>query len=285
MKKILLFAVLLSLYSSIQAQNTTSLLWKVSGNGLEQPSYLFGTIHLICSKDFRTSDSLLSKLTESQQLILELDMDDPTMMLIMQQNMFMKNGQKIQELLNEKEVRVIDNYFKDSLGMNIAIFANAKPFILMSLMYSKLLGCTPESYELFLTQRAEQQKKEILGLETVSEQMAIFDSIPYQLQAKMLLDIIRDAPKAQVEFRKMVELYQKQDVEGLLKMTDSSQFDFSAYESILLNDRNKRWIAKIERYIKLKPSFIAVGAAHLGGERGILSLLRKQGYTIDAIKN
>ena len=118
MKK-LIFLFLISILSAQAQDKTNALLWKISGNHASKPSYIFGTMHLICSSDFILSDSLKAAFGKSEQVVMELDMDDPTMMASMQEVMFMKNGKNLKNLLNDPDYKTINQYFKDSVGMGL----------------------------------------------------------------------------------------------------------------------------------------------------------------------
>lgn len=279
--KVLLLFVLLSTGEQVSAQG--SLLWKIEGNGIEKPSYLYGTIHLICPIDFVLTDTLKACLKQTEQLTLEIDMDDPGMMMAMTQNMLMKENKTLKDLLKPSDYDRLNAYFKDSVGMNIAALERAKPFVLMSVLLNRVLACQPQSYELSLMNLAKQQQAEVVGLETIEEQMAIFDSIPYQSQATMVLNLIDSLPQARREFWKMVELYKQQNLEALYALTMESEFEVEKNQEVLLTDRNRRWIPIIQRQVKEKPTFVAVGAAHLGGPAGVIALLRQQGYTLSPI--
>ncbi len=153
----------------------------------------------------------------------------------------------------------------------------------MGPLFNKVLGCQPQSYEIELMGLAGKQKSEIIGLETIEEQMAIFDTIPYVEQAKMLLAMIDSLPHAKSEFRDMINLYKKQDLPSLYALTMKSEFGMDGQDEVMLFNRNKAWINRIINIVKQKPTFIAVGAAHLGGDRGVIALLRNQGYSVRAI--
>jgi len=265
-------------------KNEKSLLWEVSGEGLAAPSYLYGTIHLICPVDFALSDSLKAKFGTAQQIVMELDMDDPAMMMKMIQTLYMKDGKKLKSLLNEADYALLSAYVKDSLGMGIGFIETMKPFAAMSLFYSKLLKCAPQSYELVMTQMAKDGKKEIFGLETIESQMAIFDKIPYETQAKMLVELAKTPKNAAAEFADLVAIYKKQDVDALEETIEKSDFDFKGYQDEILYNRNANWIAEITKFAQQKPTLFAVGAGHLGGKKGLLALLRKNGFKVKAIR-
>lgn len=260
-----------------------SLLWQISGNGLAKPSYLYGTIHLICPNDYFMTDSTKAAFARTEQVYLELDMDDPSIMSKMMRTAMFSDGKKLKDYLKPEDVTLLNDYFKQKMGMGIDQINGMKPFTVMSMLYMTLLSCQPQSYELTFTQMATNAKKEMLGLETVEFQMGVFDQIPYEKQAGLLADMVRKKEESSKEFGKMVALYKAQDVEGLLKVMDESDWDFNGYEDLLLANRNAAWVPIMEKAMQAKPTFFAVGAGHLGGEKGVLNLLKKQGYTVKAV--
>ncbi|SFF08844.1 TraB/GumN family protein [Thermoflexibacter ruber] len=291
-KKIIVFLGLFMLGFFIgqhiaKAQNaSSSLLWEISGKDLKQPSYLFGTFHVLCPQDLMLTEAIKSKVKASQQLVLELDMDDPNLMTEMQKSMVMSNGKTLKEYLNEKDYAVVEQFFKDSLGLPLDQLATFKPFMLSSMLYSKYLGCQTASWEMTLVQLAKAQNAEVLGLETIADQMKAIDFLPYPMQAKSLLESITEYEKYRKELREMLYLYKNQDIEKLYAISiDYFNKEMQGMEKVMLEDRNRNWIPKIEKMCKEKPTFFAVGAGHLGGETGVISLLRKQGYTVKPIEN
>ncbi|WP_439555216.1 TraB/GumN family protein [Dyadobacter sp.] len=263
-----------------QVPTENALLWEITKPGQPKPSYLFGTIHLICPTDFALSDSLKAAVSRSEQIALEMDMDDPGMMMNMMKSMNMRDGNELKKLVSESEYNKLDQFYKDSVGVGIAMFEKAKPFVLMGPLFNAVLDCQPQSYEMSLVELAKKQQSEVIGIEGMDEQMAIFDSSPYKDQVRMILSMIDNLPKARKEFKDLVALYKTQNINELYKLTLKSEFGLDGNEEIMLLDRNKKWIPRIEKIVSEKPTFIAVGAAHLGGERGVIALLRKQGYKI-----
>lgn len=117
--------------------------------------------------------------------------------------------------------------------------------------------------------------------------MGIFDSIPLKTQAEMLVKSIKSVNSGASEFKAMVELYKSQDIEamaGTMKSDSSGENEMGKYENILLTTRNKNWIPLIGKNSATKSTFYAVGAGHLGGETGVVNLLRKEGFTVKALK-
>jgi uncharacterized protein YbaP (TraB family) len=260
-----------------------SLLYEISGNKLAKPSYLFGTIHLLCAADLKLSENVQKAVSKSQQVALELDMDSPTMGEEMRGLLMLPAGQTVQGCMTKEEYAAVSEYYTTQLQMPFAQMGTMKPFILTTLLYSKMLGCPVGSYEMSLVEVAKSKNMEVIGLETVAEQMGLFDKIPCEKQARMLSDMVTKRAEAQQEFTELLNLYQAQDVEGLLKMSLNSKFGMKEYETQLLTDRNKRWIPLMAQQAANKPTFFAVGAAHLGGPSGVLALLRQQGYQVKPV--
>lgn len=282
-----LFSITTLLFTCIYptfSQNN-SLLWEISGKGLKQPSYLFGTFHLLCPSDLEVTDAVKDKLKATEQLALELDFDDPNMPVEMQKYVAFTNGATIKNYLTEGELKTVNQFFQDSMEMPFEQLINIKPFFITSLLYPKLLGCQPASWEQVLTQLAQKQKSEVVGLETVAQQMGTIDKITYEQQADMLLESITEYNKTIKEFAGMVDLYKKQDVEGIYNFSDEYFGKYAGIEKALLEDRNRNWIRQIEKLATAKPTFFAVGAGHLGGKTGVIALLKTKGYTVTPIAN
>jgi uncharacterized protein YbaP (TraB family) len=270
-----------------------SLLWEITGNGLETPSYLFGTIHIIGEKDYFWTDIMEEKFQASELLVLEIDIENPMMMMMsMMNDMMMKDGMTLKKLLTEEEYKQVDEHFTANMGMSVSMFNRFKP-IFTSMIIAQIGaggeggGMSMEgskSYEMELVEKAKKRKLEVEGLETAEYQISMFDSIPYTEQAKMLMQAVNgEGDSSDDMMDEMVELYKKQDLEGLYKMISGSD-DLGDYEDLLLVTRNKNWIPKINEFAADKSTFVAVGAGHLPGENGVINLLKKEGYTVKPLK-
>jgi uncharacterized protein len=263
-----------------------SLLYEISGNGLSQPSYLYGTIHMICKDDFVMNEATKQKFSETQQVYLELDMDDPKMMPEMMKSMYMTDGSTIKTLLSEPDYQKVSQFFKDTLKMNIGTMDKMKPFVLSSMSVTKLLSCPIQSYEETFMKMAKEEKKEILGLETVQDQFGAMDKMGMKKQADMMLvKLVENWTDGKQEFKQMITDYKNQDVEALLQDMEKSKTSDANFQEDLLVTRNQNWIPKIQQITKEKSTFFAVGAGHLGGKKGVIALLRQAGFTVKAVKN
>jgi uncharacterized protein YbaP (TraB family) len=285
MKKIFIACAALLAGYTMQAQELEKgLLWKVSGKGLEQPSYLYGTMHATC--DATLDENVITAIKNTSQYYLELDMDSPTLASDMMAGMAMKGGVTISSLVTPEEFKKIDTFIKDNVGLSGKMVDTYKPFIISSLLLPKLLDCPMQSYEMEFVKYAQKEGEEIYGLETVKEQLSIFDNIPYKEQVADLVKTVYDnMANNKAEMQKMMELYKTKDLNQLLAfMKQDGNPLFANYMTLLLDNRNEKWIPKIEQIAKEKPTLFAVGAAHLPGQNGVIMLLRKQGYTVEVVK-
>jgi uncharacterized protein YbaP (TraB family) len=294
--KLILFYVLSSvLFVACKAQPRTpfvkqedgnTLLWEVSGNGLKKPSFLFGTFHLLCKDDIHFSDQLNRAIRQCDEIYMELDMDDPTMMLSGMLYMNMKGGKTLKDLYTPEEYKRLQKYFSDSLKMPLSLLQSAKPYFLVALFYPKMMNCqTPSGVEEELVKMAKEDKKEIKGLETMQFQASVFDSIPYEVQAKELLKNIDSFSVNKKDFQTMLGYYKNQQLDSITNMMGKSEFGSEKYDNLLLNDRNKNWVVQLKEIMKDESVFVAVGTGHLVGDEGLIRLLKKAGYTVEPIEN
>ncbi len=266
--------------------DNNTLLWQVSGKYLKKPSYLFGTFHLLCKDDIKFSEQLKNSLRTADEVYMEMDMDDPSTMLSGLLYMNMKDGKKLKDLYTADEYKKVESYFSDSLGMPMMMFQSIKPYFLVAMLYPKMMNCKAASgVEEELITLAKENKKEIKGLETMQFQASVFDSIPYEWQAKELLKNIDSFSVYKKEFDTMIMEYKNQQLSAMEKLLAKSEFGSDKYEDILLTKRNINWVEQLKSIMKKESVFVAVGAGHLVGEKGLLNLLRKEGYTIEPLVN
>ena len=286
MKKITSLLVLLFVAGfSLQAQeNGNSRLWKISGKNLEHPSYLYGTFHLLCPDDLQIQDKVTNAMDASDQLVLELDFDDPEVMPTIQQNMAFTDGTTARDYLSESEYQMLTDFFRDSLNLPFERLETIKPFFLSSMTLMHFLDCQPVSFEQRLTTMAGERKMEVKGLETVEEQIRFIDNLSMAYQKKMLLENLEHYDSSRMMFDRMVRFYLNANLEGLISISeDYMSTDYADFREELLTKRNKRWIPAIEKLVGDRSSFIAVGAAHLPGKDGVIPLLREAGYKVEPV--
>lgn len=276
LKMIVIFAAFLLLSNCSGSKQ--ALLWEVSGKNLSEPSYLYGTIHLIGKADFAVSPIVEEKFNASKKLALEIKMDSPTLQAEMLAGMMMSDGQTLKSLMGEK-YDAFEKFCTDSLQLNLAMFQAVKPFFLQVMMLQKVIDEPVPGYDMHFMKLAQDAGMEIVGLELLADQMAVFDSIPLEKQVEMLYEMTENFSGQRKLYDQLVKLYKAQDIKGMQKLM-LTQPEYEAYEDVLLNKRNRNWIPAIKELAAQGATFIAFGAGHLPGEEGVVNLLKKEGYTV-----
>lgn len=267
---------------TVQAQTgSKSLLWKVEGDNI-QTSYLYGTIHLLPQDAFEIKEKVTDAFNSSEQIVLEIDMDDPSMQMKLMQNAAMKGGTTLDQVFSEEDYKAVSDALKETMGIGLEVVNTMKPFMIASMLIGNLIEGTPASYELSFMQMAKEKELEILGLETIEDQMAVFDKIPYEEQAKDVVGMVRNQEETKQEFAEMVKAYNNEDIDQLYDIIDDYADTATEMEELIIN-RNQNWIPVIGELAKEKVSFFGVGAAHLGGEQGVINLLKEAGYTVSPV--
>jgi len=267
-----------------------TLLWQISGNGLQKPSYLFGTIHMICSDDALLSDSLKNAIQNTEAVYFEVDMDNLFEMLGVVRKMKMRDDTTLADLLDKEDYQKVKKYFEDKgTLLPFSILETYKPLLAASMLMENGTECkTPEAMEEVIMKEAKRHGKNVRGLETMAYQMSIFDTIPYKMQAMQLVKYVDDADKGQTdnkEYDKLLQAYKDQDLSKLEELTKTTDMGISNFTDILLYNRNQNWVEKLKGIMPDKAVVIAVGAGHLPGDKGVINLLRQAGYTVKPVPN
>lgn len=266
-----------------------ALLWEITGNGLTESSYLFGTIHLINKEDYFLPEGTLTAMDQSEEIYFEIDMSemsDVSKLMPLLQKAYMDNDLTLKDLLDDDEYTIVKDHFAE-LGLPLFFMERIKPMFLTvfasgDMNPGDLQSGKVMSYEMEFNKIAEESNKAVGGLETIEYQISIFDSIPYEDQADMLIETIKSGDTGNDQFDELVELYTNQDVAGLYSVMKADD-SIDEFEDVLLVQRNKNWIPVMASNMTEKRTFFAVGAGHLGGSFGVINLLREAGYTVTAV--
>lgn len=266
-----------------QQPKEKALLWKVTGKGLEKPSYVFGTIHLICEDKYEMSDNVLKAVESTDKIALELDMDDPAMNAKIQQLSLNPGMKNIQEHIPAEKIELVDNYLKSKYGQGLAQLGILKPFVLSSMVLMSNMKCETKQYETEFAKLAAAQEKELIGLETIEYQVSLFDSLSLESQVDALVESIESPEKGNEMMEDLMSAYQEKDLNKLTEIIEEYE-EFEGFNDKFLAQRNKNWIPIMEEMSKKESIFYAVGAGHLTSEEGVIALLREKGYTVEAVK-
>ena len=274
---ILLFATFHA--SGLDAQ----LLWKVTKDNDEKPSYLFGTIHIVPEKQFVVWPVVDSAFHASSTLVMEMDLEmSASEMLQAAKQMSLPESKTLEAYIPKEKFERIRTYCIDSLAWKKRKFnrySRMKPFFFSSLVLSAQLGKV-KGYEQYFSSQAKRKKIPVLGLETLQQQMEALDAISIEEQAVALDESI---VSGRAEYDNMLKVYLNRDLETLGKQMAESDEMMDGFSAELLTKRNKNWVPLLQKWMSEEPIFVAVGAGHLPGEDGLINLLKSEGYRVEPL--
>ncbi len=278
-----------------QVPTEKSLLWEISGPGIQKPSYLFGTIHSACVDRLVLKPKQKKVLDNIQQLYLEIDITDSSVPLLAGAGMLLPRGQTLKDVMTAAEYRKVKTFFaKELKEVSFASVSNLRPLLVSGIVAGVAADkCKTSSWEITLGKLARKKDIAIKGLETPQEQLSVFDRIPVKEQVKQLIESIDNRQKVRKQsikdYQNLQIAYKNQDIAKLYGLvskgveTGVSSETNKKFLAGLLDERNRKWIPIIGRVAKEKPTFFGVGAGHLGGQQGVIALLRQAGYQVSPI--
>ena len=296
----ILFATMLVLASiGTQAQ----LLFKISGHGLTSPSYIVGTYHLASVSFVDSIPGIRQAMADTQQTYGELVMSEmfsADSLAIMQQAMMLPNGMTLDKLLTADEMSRLNAYMKSVLGMDLTnpllsqqmgnLTPQALSTTLSLLSYMKKSGqFDPQnSFDDYFQKEARANGKGVGGLETLAFQIeTLYKGATMERQKEQLMCLVDNAAFMDEMAGSVISAFYAQNIDAIKAAMDvklHNSCDSSPEEEDgLIYNRNADWITKMPALMAQKPTLFAVGAAHLPGERGVLNLLRKAGYTVEGV--
>ncbi|HRE75148.1 MAG TPA: TraB/GumN family protein [Flavobacteriales bacterium] len=263
------------------AENENSLLWEISGNGLAEPSYLYGTIH-IQRKEVFDYDTLVGLLVDTcAAYAMELNMEEMNPFKVAK---MMALDEPLDKLIPVEKYNQLDSFFRAETGTGIGLRKTTKPFFLMSeIMMKEIGGDMPMALDLHFFSQAKSKKKKVIGIEKFEEQMAAVDELTVEEQVDIILKGLGDSTSSLNKFDELIETYLKGDLEGMVRLTQDTLYP-PKFNKAFLIDRNIVMADRIADICNKQVTFNAIGAGHLGGPEGVIALLRKKGYTVKPIK-
>jgi uncharacterized protein YbaP (TraB family) len=291
MKKHLIYLTIFLLQlTAIGQEKYNSLFWEISGNGLKEPSYLYGTMHSQDDRVFQFKEGVMNAFNHAEIYAMELNMDSVDQVALLSK-LIMDSTHSLKTLLTEDEYTIVSDFFRDSLGQALFMFEKMQPLFTSQMVTLRDLEAQQtDALDIYFFKEAKKQKKQTIGLEKTKEQIDAFSAIPYTLQAKGLVDAVKNYGKeGELDMDTMMKYYVEGNLDKLLEMTteydeeDKGDEEMAKiFNDIFLIKRNHNMACRAEPFIKKGSTFIAVGAAHLPGEEGIIELLRKKGYKVIA---
>lgn len=292
---LLLLVAIIFVSGGVHAQKKNSeksLLWKISGNGLKQPSYLFGTYHLLGDKFLSQVPEVQQPFAEAKGVVVELVLDSSRLMNVMMQYAIMQNN-KLSSLLSPADFHAVDSVLREISGYELKTFDMFKPaqvsMMLMLIQAQKVNSSELQKYsgtalDIHFANVAKKNGTSVTALETMEQQFdMLFNHFTVEEQAKQLVEMVKQNDTAGKFSTEMTTVYFDKDVMRLGELIDSYPAELTGNMDYMLKDRNVNWMKVLPDLMKTGSQFIAVGAGHLPGENGLISLLRKQGYKVTAV--
>jgi hypothetical protein len=263
-----------------------SLLWKVSGNGLKKPSYLYGTFHLVPGSYLPADGKVMAAFQAANGVIVEIKMDSSDMMKA--STLAIMHDHQLSQLYAPADYTTLETEFTAATGYPLAPFAQVKPAalsLMLTLAYNQQVAPWLAAYkgaplDMYFQQEGKRLDKNILALETVEEQMhLLYNAQPVEEQAQLLLTIVQEKDIVREASGAVAEAWRTEDLAAMQAASDRMMKHYGS-EAALLDDRNARWMEVLPKAMKKGPQFIAVGALHLAGDKGLIQLLRDKGYSV-----
>lgn len=264
-----------------------SLLWKIEGNGLREPSYLFGTMHMIQREYFYFPSTLEKVIRKSDVVVTEIALDKMDDQAEALKHVYLREG-NLFDFFSKEQQDTILQWAESKLMLKkepfLAAFGKMKPFVILQTVVQLNFFGKTESYEMKIREVADKNNVPFLGFETIAEQISFFDKLSREEQAEMVMESLRDEQKNIEMMVEMQGIYKRQQLDSLHYLIHRDGGVIAERESTFLGQRNKRWIPQIKEIMHRQKAFIAVGAGHLGGDEGVIRLLRDEGYTLTPIQ-
>jgi uncharacterized protein len=266
------------------AQSQRHMLWRMQTDSTVV--YLMGSVHML-PKSYYPLDTILERsLDSSDVLVLEVKLDEGTSMAVAQQMMtsaMLQDGQSLSTIVSKKTYDQAKSRLKKN-GLDIAMFEPFEPWALALTVMGlelKSSGFSGEhGVDVHFSERAAAESKVVDGLETVEDQLRIFDSMSPETQEEFLKQTLNNRDETSAMLKDLASAWRRGDVKTLEKLALAQMKNDSTFYEKMLVGRNQAWMPKIEAMLNTsgKRYLVVVGAAHLVGADGIIEMLRAKGY-------
>jgi uncharacterized protein len=264
--------------------------WRVAGKGGGEVA-LLGSMHVLRASDHPLPESVDALYTRSELLVLELDLDDlpaTTLQSALLGAALLPPGTVLRDVLDADVYRLAEQRSAE-LGIDLGLLQRLEPWLVAVTMLDqgvRRLGFEAErGLEQFVTARARRDGKEILGLESVETQIAIFDGLDARQQQAMLEQTLKELDSAADTMDDMARAWRDGSLDTLTDGLLAEFDDFPGLYATLVTDRNGRWVTEIERYLTDGRRYLViVGALHLVGPGSVIELLKARGHEVIRIE-
>ena len=261
------------------------LLWEIASSD-SPPSYLFGTIHSEDPGVIGLAPAVEKAFTGSRQVILEVTLD-ANALIAGSAAMLMSDGRQLSGIVG-KDLFEQTAAALQARGIPEVVAEQMKPWAAATALSMPAPG-TGQVLDMMLYQRAQQVGKPLHGLETIAEQLEVFDGLPLSDQVALLKDAVEQHAGIDAMQAELLAAYKRQDLAAMMAINEAAmaagdQRLAREFQRRLIVDRNHRMAERMEPYLKQGGAFVAVGALHLPGEQGLVSLLSQRGYSVRVVE-
>ncbi|WP_282604290.1 TraB/GumN family protein [Pelagibius sp. Alg239-R121] len=278
--------------SSVQSRELVygqGLLWKVEApNDSVEPSYVLGTIHVSDPRILNLPKAVREAFALAKSATFEIRQSSSDQARALKL-MSLDGGKTLGDYLNREQLKLVGKA-AELYGLPEHVLQRFKPWALY-LMFSvppseqqrKAKG--KKALDFALQTRARDFGVPVYGLETLDEQLALFDSLQDEVQVAYLDSVLRQLDQFEMQFERLLQLYLARDISAIqsLAMESLDEADREAWESFqtdVIDRRNFLMVERMQERLHEGAAFVAVGALHLPGEKGVLKLLQGQGYRL-----
>lgn len=253
-----------------------SLLWEIKGDGI-YPGYLFGTMHVKDSIAYTYFEAVKPHIMACDAYVAEMDLDEAEE-LGQPTDFLLPDGQTLLDFMRPKTFMRLQKSLHKHFGIHLPSFIHFYPLFITNVISEALLS---SDHRLALDQEmwifAETAEKELTGVESFQDQMKTLQRLPIEVQIKQLISIGRNPGRMRKATERMLKLYREMDIHALHRVSTRGM---GRLRHPLIYYRNRKMTESIGRLLSEKSCFIAVGAGHLSGEKGLLRLLKKTGLIL-----
>lgn len=272
----------LCLLSSLSA-HAGSPVWAI--RGAHNTVYLAGSIHLLKANDAALPSAFDRAYAGSRALVMEMDLSkmDPTESAsFMLEHGALPSGSSLRKMIGEERYRRVSAE-ATRLGLPMEALDGFAPWMLglqlLELQYMQLGFDPQQGVEQQLERRAQTDGKPTEGLETLSQQLGLFEALSNEDQARFLDMVVTEMRDVGSETQSVVSAWRAGDAAKLANLLGDEYKSFPVLYRSLVTERNRRWLPQIEKLLQSDQNyFVVVGALHLVGEGGLLELMRKDGF-------
>jgi uncharacterized protein YbaP (TraB family) len=282
------FALTVSITLLTTSTHAKSCLWKATSE--KGTLYIQGSVHLLKSDNYPLAPAIEAAYEKSDALVLEADMEamlSPETQQLLLSKAMLKNGKTLESSLSPDVYALLSAKLSEA-GLPAAALQQFKPwFTSMTLMLSKMtaMGFNPKlGLDQYFFDKATQDGKEVIGLETVQFQIDLFDSLAKGNQDAYIKRTLKELELFETMLKELITAWENGEIEVLGKLMLESFDEYPGLYDRFVVERNKSWITAIGKNLtKDKTHMVVVGAAHLPGNEGLLALLRESGYKLEQL--